>query len=333
MDARIGCVVIGRNEGERLRRCLESLAPTCATLVYVDSDSSDGSVETAKQLGAHVVALDLTRPFTAARARDEGFEALSTLAPSTVYVLFVDGDCEVVSGFVEAAAQLLDARPEVAVVCGRRRERHPEASVYNLLCDMEWDTPIGEAQACGGDALVRVSAFREVGGYDPTLIAGEEPELCLRLRRRGHRIVRIDREMTLHDAAMTRFEQWWKRAVRAGHAYAEGAYRHGRGPERHWVRETARLAFYGAALPAASISLAPVTLGTSLGLLSAYPVSALRSYRASRRSGHDVRSSAIYAAFTTLAKFPEAQGAARFALDRLRGRTSHIIEYKSAAPR
>jgi GT2 family glycosyltransferase len=296
--------------------------------VYVDSGSSDGSVAHAKAAGAEVVDLDLSRPFTAARARNEGFARLCAVAPDLELVQFVDGDCEVVPGWIEAAVETLASRPDVAVVCGRRRERYPEASVYNRIIDVEWDTPVGEVQACGGDAMMRVAALREVGGFDPTLIAGEEPELCVRLRREGWKILRIDHEMTLHDAAMTDFAQWWKRAVRSGHAYAEGAAKHGAPPERHWVKETRRIVFWGAALPALALGAAPFTAGLSLGLFAGYPISAYRAYRAVRRRGHPMESAAAYAAFVTLGKVAELQGALQYWRNRARGRRGALIEYK-----
>src|SRR5262249_15215618 len=127
------------------------------------------------------------------------------------------GDCQVDPGWLDRALAELDAQPDRAVVCGRRREIYPERSVYNRLADLEWDTPIGEAISCGGDALMRVSAFVAVGGCDTPVSAGEEPELCQRLRVAGWRIVRIDAEMTRHDLAMTRFGQWWRRQFRTGY--------------------------------------------------------------------------------------------------------------------
>ena len=199
---RVGAVAIGRNEGARLERCLASLAPMACPLVYVDSGSSDDSVARARTAGAEVVELDLAEPFTAARARNAGLARILDRGNCTGFVQFVDGDCEVRDGWIAWALAAMEAEPDLAVVCGRRRERHPEASVWNLLCDCEWNTPVGEAAACGGDALVRVAALREVGGYDAALIAGEEPEMCLRLSRRGWRVRRLDAEMTLHDAAM-----------------------------------------------------------------------------------------------------------------------------------
>src|SRR5664280_804375 len=96
----IGVVIICRNEGERLVRCLSSIKLHPHRVVYVDSGSTDASVEAAQQKQA-----------------------------------------------------FLDLHKNLAVVCGRRRERNPDASIYNRLCDLEWDTPIGETLSCGGDSL------------------------------------------------------------------------------------------------------------------------------------------------------------------------------------
>ena len=197
------------------------------------------------RLGATVVKLDTSRPFNAARARNEGFATLTAQNRNIRFVQFVDGDCELDGNWLATAVPFLSGRNDVGVVCGRRRERHPEKSVYNALCDLEWDTPIGEAAACGGDSLVRADAFKAVGGFDARLIAGEEPELCARLRQAGWKIWRLDAEMTCHDAAMTRFGQWWKRAVRSGYGYAQGAEFTSR-RSRHLANERSCAHFSGA---------------------------------------------------------------------------------------
>lgn len=184
----------------------------------------------------------MAQPFTAARARNAG---IAQLPENVELVQFLDGDCVLQEGWLAQAQAFLTARQDVAVVCGRRREMYPQVSVYNQLIDGEWDTPIGEARACGGDALMRVDALRAVGGYRDDLVAGEEPEMCLRMRQAGWTIWRLDAEMTAHDAQITRISQWWKRTKRAGHAFAEGAALHGAPPERHWVSETRRALIWG----------------------------------------------------------------------------------------
>ena len=324
----LACVAIGRNEGDRLRRCLQSLIPKARLVVYVDSSSTDDSVEYARSVGADVVELDMSVPFTAARARNAGFERVKALMPDVTNVQFVDGDCEVVDGWLQTADRVLEEQPSVAIVCGRRRERFPDASVYNRLCDIEWDTPIGEAEACGGDFMIRRHVMEAVDGLNPDLIAGEEPEFCLRVRRAGWKILRIDHEMTLHDAAMTSVRQWWKRAVRWGHACAEGSHMYGDAPERFWVDEARRAVIWGGVVPAVAIAGAVPSLGTSLLLLSGYPINAARTFNRSRADGLSTKDAALYATSCTLQRFPEFQGLMRFHLGRWAGSRSKIIEYK-----
>lgn len=313
---RLAAVAIGRNEGARLLACLGSLRGRAGRIVYVDSGSTDGSLEAARRAGAEVVSLDMTRPFTAARARNAGLAALAADPPD--FVQFIDGDCELRAEWLPAALAAMDREPQLAAVAGRRRERFPERSVYNRLCDAEWDTPVGPARAVGGDMLVRHAAIRAIGGFRDSLIAGEEPEMCLRLRAAGWTIRRLDCEMTWHDADMTRLAQWWRRSRRAGHAFAEGAALHGAPPERHWRAETRRALIWGAALPAAALAGAALHPAALL-LLLAYPAQILRL---SRRMG------AERAAFTVLGKFPEAIGALEYHLNRLSRRQARLIEYK-----
>jgi GT2 family glycosyltransferase len=319
----IGVVAIGRNEGERLIGCLASIKSDTDNIVYVDSGSSDGSIAAAKQIGASVVTLDLSRPFTAARARNEGFAALRALRTDIRFIQFIDGDCILVKGWLDKALAFIEQRPDAAVVCGRRREQHPSASVYNLLCDFEWNTPVGEALACGGDALMRVEAFEAVGGFRPQLIAGEEPELCVRLREKSWKIWRLDAEMTRHDAAMTRFGQWWVRIVRSGYAFAEVSRLHRTCPFGIWKRETRRAVFWGGLLPV-TICLGTLIHPVALAAALAYP---LQVCRIAFARGPTCSQSWTYALFMMLAKLAEFQGILKywFQWDR---RVVTLIEYK-----
>lgn len=325
MTTGIGVVVIGRNEGERLERCLASLLGTADKVVYVDSGSTDGSVQMAQGLGVEVVVLDMTLPFTAARARNEGFQCLQQLLPEIGYVQFVDGDCEVAVGWLAKAQAFLHEHPAVAVVCGRRRERFPQRSIYNRLCDLEWDTPIGEAKACGGDALMRADAFAAEAGFRADLIAGEEPELCVRLRAAGWKVWRLDVEMTLHDAAMTRFNQWWQRTLRGGHAFAEGAFLHGASPERHWLRESRRAWLWGLGIPVAIVLACLIFGWLGLFLLLVYP---LQVARLALRGEGSARENWLPALFLVLGKFPEVLGQIKFLLSRIGAGKTALIEYK-----
>ena len=277
-----------------------------------------------------MVDLDLSRPFTAARARNSGFRHLCELDPEIRFVQFLDGDCVLQNDWMPKALQWLETDPKLAVVCGRRRERYPEASAYNRLCDMEWDTPVGPADACGGDALMRRSAFERAGGFNDALIAGEEPELCLRLRKDGWTIRRIDAEMTLHDAAMTQFGQWWKRAQRAGHAFAENSWVHR--ADGMWRREARSILIWGVLVPLFALSMSYFTWGASLLLLLAYPALILKVFLSRvRQTGW--RSAALYATGCIAAKFPQALGLCTYHVNRLSGRRARLIEYKGPAAR
>lgn len=314
----IDAVAIGRNEGQRLLRCLDSLQKTeLRHIVYVDSGSTDGSIAAAEARGVHVVRLDLSVPFTAARARNAGVAALPGDAD---FIQFIDGDCILNPGWINKAVTFLDSKPTAAAACGRLREIAPEASIYNRMIDREWDTPMGQTRTCGGIALMRQVAFAQVGGFDPSLIAGEEPELCVRLRKAGWQIWRLDAEMAHHDAAIHRFSQWWRRSRRAGYAYAEGAVLHGAPPERHNVAQTRRALIWGLGLPLMAALGALLLDPAFLLLLLLWPLQVLRLSRREGDLAHGI--------FLTLGKIPEALGVLEYHLKRLIGRRVRLIEYK-----
>ena len=321
----IGIVVIGRNEGQRLLDCLVSLRSHASGIVYVDSGSTDGSAAAAEQLGAFVVRLDMAQPFTAARARNEGFAAIKAQKTNVRFVQFVDGDCELVSTWLDTALVFIAKRNDIAIVCGRRRERYPERSVYNRLCDIEWDSPIGETMACGGDSLVRVDAFEEVGGFQPQLMAGEEPELCARLRQRGWKIWRLDTEMTRHDAAMMRFSQWWVRAVRSGYGEAEISWLTS-GIATSEKRQVARAVVWGGLLPFAIVLGALFHPAVLVGALI-YP---LQIGRIAMRREVTAPESWIYGLFMMVAKFAQFQGNLKYCWHCWRGQPARPIEYKQS---
>jgi len=323
----IGIVVIGRNEGLRLQRCLRSLTDYSENLVYVDSGSTDDSVEAARNAGAVVVELDISVPFTAARARNAGYGELRRHNQNIQLVQFVDGDCELAPGWIDTATQFLRRNHDVAVVCGRRREQYRNASVYNRLCDREWDTPVGEVSACGGDSVIRCEAFEQVGCFNGSLICGEEPELCIRLKDAGWRIWRLDAEMTLHDAAMTRFSQWWRRSVRSGFGFAQVSRLHANSPHALWKRQTFSAVVWGGLIPLA-IALGATYTPLALVMIAAYLMQIVRIAQRESRAGRP--DAWVYAGFSVLEKFPQCLGVLTYYFHRLRGKKSTIIEYKTS---
>jgi glycosyltransferase involved in cell wall biosynthesis len=321
--SRIGVVAIGRNEGERLKRCLASLQGSGCPVVYVDSASTDGSPAAAAALGARVHALDLSRPFTAARARAEGLAVLEAEHQGLAYVFFVDGDCEVEADFIATAGAFLDAAPDYAVACGRRRERVPEASFYNRQMDREWDTPVGDAPACGGDALFRLESYHAAGGYDPAMVAHEEPELCARIRARGGRIARLDVAMTIHDADIHTLAAYLKRAIRGGHGYVQALAR-SPAPGASKERALVRRALQWPALTMLAIVVAVFWLPALLVLAGLVAAAIARD--ALRTPAGEPRWTRALLGFCV--KWAEFLGIVRWARDRLLGRRSGALLYK-----
>ena len=324
LSLELGVVAIGRNEGDRLKRCISSL-PGDTPVVYVDSGSTDGTPQWVRARGVSVVDLDMRFGFTAARARNLGLVELLKIAPDIKYVQFLDGDCELVASWPRTAITFLESDATIGAVFGRRRERYPHRSIYNWLCDLEWTTPVGESKAFGGDVLLRLSAFQAVGGYRAELVAGEDPEFALRLRAAHWRLFRIDAEMTLHDAAITRFDQWWWRNVRSGYAFALGAELHGALPERHWVWESRRAWIWGVIIP--FVCAATSVLFGTVGFISwlIYP---FQIFRQALRTKGSIRDRLVIAYFQLLSRFPESWGQIKYRFDRTLSRQARIIEYK-----
>lgn len=323
MNVKLGIVLIGRNEGERLKDSLRSLLPYNLPLVYVDSGSGDDSVAFARSVGAEVVALDPATPFTAARARNEGAARLIGLH-NPDFIQFLDGDCQIVEGWIAAGLDAMEGNPKLAIVTGWRAELYPDESIYNLICDHEWRRPAGPIIACGGDMMVRRTAFEALGGFNPEVIAAEDDEFCLRIGARGHDLLRLPAEMSLHDADMHRFAQYWQRATRNGHGFAQLGALHG----AHLRRERLRAWFYGLVLPLVFLLGVILSPFVSLAVLALYLGAGLRTLRGLRSAGIDAPRAPKFAALLTISKCPNLIGMLRYYLRRARGTAMNIIEYK-----
>jgi glycosyltransferase involved in cell wall biosynthesis len=330
----LSIVIIGRNEGERLTRCLQSVGlahgpDDRAEIIYVDSASTDESPEAAANFGAQVIVLHGGLQ-TAARARNAGWEKAS--AP---YILFLDGDTILNPHFIQTALKVLESDHSIAAVWGHRRELYPERSIYNRVLDLDWIYPAGNTDFCGGDVLMRRSVLVEVEGYDPGLPAGEEPELCRRLRARSYRIVHIDAPMTRHDLNMTRFSQYWRRAMRAGYAYAEVSNRFVGTADPMWSEESRRN------LRSGSFWIAWLVVGLILSafrslwilpwfvLLIALP--ARSAWKARSRARGQKSLLLLYGIHSQLQQIPILIGQLRYFRDRHSGKQRTQIQYKEEA--
>jgi glycosyltransferase involved in cell wall biosynthesis len=327
----VSVVVIGRNEGQRLGRCLESIArvETVAVreVIYVDSASTDGSAELASRYGAHSITVHSERP-TAALGRNSGWRhAASDL------ILFLDGDTVLRPGFPRVAFDALSADESIAAVWGHRREIHPEQSFFNRILDLDWVYRPGLTEFCGGDVLVRRAALVETGGFDEALIAGEEPELCRRIRAHGFKILHIDEPMTGHDLAITHWSQYWKRALRAGHAYAEVSERFRNSNDSFWSSERnaniVRGSFWAisfAAAVIASVRLGLIPIGCWLALLL---LLSFRSAWRARWKSESWLTLFCYGIHSHVQQVPIFIGQLTYAFEKSRNSRSRLIEYKT----
>lgn len=326
----VGIIVIGRNEGERLTQCLQSLQPLGCPVVYVDSGSTDNSVASAKRAGVEVHELNPNRPFSAARARNEGFAALKSRFPSVLFVQFLDGDCILAKGWITAARQALLDETSRAVVVGHLQERNAHTSVYNRLCALEWKSPAGDLTnfgALGGISMMRANVFEQLGGFNAQVIAGEDSEFGVRLSLAGYRVTKVDHAMATHDANMTHFSQWWRRSVRAGHAIGQRAHLNGTTQAKDCVKERKSTWVWGIGLPLIALILLVPTRGLSLLLLGLYFVLGWRIMRFRRSMGENTSDAFLYARFLILAKLANGLGLLKFYWNRLKQRYE-IIEYK-----
>jgi GT2 family glycosyltransferase len=316
----VGIVIIGRNEGKRLPLCFKSMKSTDCKKVYVDSGSSDDSVNIAKAHLNDVIELDSSQPFSAARARNEGFARLLELNPNIEFVHFIDGDCEMDAGWLPDVMSAFKEQSTVAVVSGRLREKHRNTSVYMRLCDMGWYKPEGLINACGGIATYRRNVFENLDGFNASLIAGEEPELCLRIRNAGWKILNLNVDMGTHDSAMTRFSQWWTRSVKVGFGYMNGLEWGG------WSKQYKSALFWGL-LPFLILFLALIISNICWLLFFLYPVQMYRIFKNVSGDNLSRKDKLIYAFFCMLSKFPESQGIMIYFLNKIRAK-SHVIQYK-----
>ena len=326
----LGIVVIGRNEGARLSKCLETVCNIGYPAIYVDSGSTDDSIAVARSFNAEIVELDPKRPFSAARARNEGFERLLSNHSQIEYVQFIDGDCYLLNGWLEAASRALAEDRMRAAVVGHLIERNVRSSRYNKLCAMEWRSTPGDLTDygyLGGISMMRTDVFRELQGFRVDVIAGEDSELGVRMGLAGYRITKIDVAMATHDANINSFRQWWRRSVRAGHAIGQRYNLNGRSPARDCARERSSTIFWGIALPFIILATAVPTHGLSLSLLLGYAVLGCRVWRNRRRMGDGFADALLYAFFIVIGKSANAIGLLKFSLNRLAG-NYRIIEYK-----
>ena len=196
----ISVIVIGRNEGERLAACFDSVRSALGVLshelIYVDSHSTDDSVSIARAHGARCFLLEETQT-TAGLGRFAG-----TQEARGEYLLFLDGDMYLQPGFAQRALTAMASRGYDGV-CGIRDDVYMQGDrVVSRRENYFGCTQERLAPEFGGAIFLRADALARCGGWSPDTIACEEAELHARLLDAGCRIGEIPVPMIVHTDAV-----------------------------------------------------------------------------------------------------------------------------------
>ena len=192
IDQRVSVVILTYNRADELRRTLQQMQARCeqAVLIVVDNASTDGT--------AAMVAAEFPQARLIAAPGNMGGAGrnLGVQAASTRYVAFCDDDSWWQPGALSAAADLLDAHPDVAGVCGRILLG--EEQMEDPVCAQMAESPL-PSDGLPGPALLgfvacavvfRRQAYLDAGGYEQRFfVGGEEALLTLDLVDAGWHVI------------------------------------------------------------------------------------------------------------------------------------------------
>ncbi len=196
----LSVVLITRNQEWNVRSLIESVLNKASPflsveVLLVDSASTDKTVSIASEYPINIIVLDADQRLTAAAGRCVGYQHTSGH-----FVLFLDGDMELYEGWLEKALEILIQNPTIAVITGdvidRPKMTPHDDFTFKAPLRMP-DFPVNVKQS-GGAALYRRAVLEQVGTFNPYLYSDEEPELCLRIRRKGYRVVKLAYPIALH---------------------------------------------------------------------------------------------------------------------------------------
>ena len=230
-EPRATVVVITWNRRREVLTTLDHMAalPDRAPIIAVDNGSTDGTADAIAQRYPEVTLIRSPRNLGAV-ARN-----IATDRVETPYVAFCDDDTRWEQGALTRAADLLDAHPGLASVTGRCLVE-PDLREDPITPELR-DSPVpGPAWLPGpallgimaGLTMLRVDAFRQVGGFSPRLwLGGEEELLALDLAARGWWMcwasdvvirhapspVRDPRQRRRHGIRNTLWTAWLRRPV------------------------------------------------------------------------------------------------------------------------
>ena len=185
----LSCVIVAKNEERNIARCIESLLKHTEgvkgrEILLVDSCSTDGTVEIAKQYPISIVQLGRDWQHSPSAGRFTGVNNVTGK-----YVLIIDGDMELRDGWIGPALKFMEEHPNTGSVVGKHLDvvlqkgntyAAPQADIMT-----QGRTTAEEVDYVWGCSIFRREALLKVGNFHPYLRAEEEAEVSYRLKRQG----------------------------------------------------------------------------------------------------------------------------------------------------
>lgn len=195
---KLAVVLITKNQAWNIERLIESVLRSTAGVAssevwLVDSASTDCTVELAKQYPVNILRLRPDLPLTPAAGRYVGYSY-----SQSQYVLFLDGDMELYPDWLEGAFHTMEDDSTVGAVTGDVIDCPIPAAEFRGPLKRTGNGEAMEVDRCGGAAMYRHAALEQTGTFNPYLCSDEEPELCLRLRCAGYRIIQLRHAIVNH---------------------------------------------------------------------------------------------------------------------------------------
>ena len=220
-------VILNWNGAEMLRRFLPSVIAYSqgegVEICVADNASSDNSCEVIEREFPEVRLIRLSENYGFAEGYNRALQQIDA-----EYVVLLNSDVEVTSGWLEPMTDYLDKHPQVAA-CQPKLLSFQEKSCFEYagaaggfidkygypfcrgrIFDViesdygQYEDIIPVFWATGAALLIRLQVYCEVGGLDGRFFAHmEEIDLCWRLRSRGYGIVCLPFSRVYHVGGAT----------------------------------------------------------------------------------------------------------------------------------
>jgi glycosyltransferase involved in cell wall biosynthesis len=218
--------ICGRNCQDTVRDALESVAEQdypheLMEVVFVDDGSEDNTLKVVEE---YLSRTDIVSRIFSGKWRGLG-KARNAIVDNSLgdYIIWVDSDMILTKEFVRKQISFIERNPKAGIVTGRFGILPEENLVLTLdllpsvveYSRQDWNR-LSKMPGTGG-ATYRVSAAKEVGGFDESIEGtGEDVEIAGRIKQAGWSILRADGLFFEMHGKMSSWKALWKRYVNHG---------------------------------------------------------------------------------------------------------------------